>query len=359
MLTLWIGIQMAVAQQGTFVVEDTETETTTMNQYMIQPGDTLWDLAQANFGDPQYWPQLWSINEYITNPHWIYPGNAIQFTPGTTIEPPQIDIISNQDIGYVVDQEQFTTAESLCGPDVRFDFKQPTGTFVVPGFIAEPDTIQVVGTVEASPKNQSFVVEKDRVYMKLSDPELYDCGHVFSIVRKTKRVVRHPNSFFKKYGSMYQVVGEVRVLHTYESSNGNYVVGEIRSSIEEIERSDLVIPSRPITVRLPVEKPLGDLQGVVIDRLEQGHSFSTERDTLFIDRGAADGLIPGDTFYIVSQRDPFIDDSKENYELPPTVIGRVLVVDVQEESSTAVLTDVHTTIGLAGEKTPLRVTQKH
>ena len=87
-------------------------------------------FAQANFGDPQYYLQLWSINEYITNPHWIYPGNAIQFTPGTTIEPPQIDIISNKEIGYIVDQQQFGTEESLCGPDVRFDFKQPTGTFL-------------------------------------------------------------------------------------------------------------------------------------------------------------------------------------------------------------------------------------
>ena len=65
MLSLWIGLQAAFAQQGTFVVEEVEEEAT-MNQYMIQPGDTLWDLAQANFGDPQYWPQLWSINEYIT-----------------------------------------------------------------------------------------------------------------------------------------------------------------------------------------------------------------------------------------------------------------------------------------------------
>ena len=46
--------------------------------------------------------QLWSINEYITNPHWIYPRNAIQLLRAPLIEPPQIDIISNKEIGYVV-----------------------------------------------------------------------------------------------------------------------------------------------------------------------------------------------------------------------------------------------------------------
>ena len=353
MLSLWIGLQVALAQQGTFIVEETETEDATMNQYMIQPGDTLWDLAQANFGDPQYWPQLWSINEYITNPHWIYPGNAIQFTPGTTIEPPQIDIISNKEIGYVVDQQQYGTTESLCGPDVRFDFKQPTGTFLVSGFIEDPDNLEVLGKVEASPKNQSFLIEENRVYMRLNDPEIYDCGDVVTVVRKVKRKVRHPNSYFKKYGSMYQIVGDVRILHTY----GNYVVGEIRSSIQEIHRSDLVISSRPTVVQLEVDKPSGNLQGVVIDRLAQGHSYSTERDTLFIDRGFADGVMVGDTFYIVSQRDPYLDDTKENYELPPVVIGRVVIVDVKEDSSVAVLTDVHTTIGMDGEKAPVSVTQ--
>lgn len=353
MLSLWIGLQVALAQQGTFIVEETETEDATMNQYMIQSGDTLWDLAQANFGDPQYWPQLWSINEYITNPHWIYPGNAIQFTPGTTIEPPQIDIISNQEVGYIVDQQQYGTAESLCGPDVRFDFKQPTGTFLVSGFIEDPDNLEVLGKVEASPKNQSFLIEENRVYMRLNDPEIYDCGDVVTIVRKVKKKVRHPNSFFKKYGSMYQIVGDVRILHTY----GNYVVGEVRSSIQEIHRSDLVISSRPTVVQLEVDKPNGNLQGVVIDRLAQGHSYSTERDTLFIDRGFADGVMVGDTFYIVSQRDPYLDDKKENYELPPVVIGRVVIVDVKEDSSVAVLTDVHTTIGMDGEKVPVSVTQ--
>ena len=353
MLSLWIGLHVAFAQQGTFVVEEVEEEEATMNQYMIQPGDTLWDLAQANFGDPQYWPQLWSINEYITNPHWIYPGNAIQFTPGTTIEPPQIDIISNQEIGYIVDQQQFGTEESLCGPDVRFDFKQPTGTFLVSGFIEDQSNLEVLGKVEASPKNQSFIIEENKVYMRLNDPEIYDCGDMVTVVRKIKKKVRHPNSFFKKYGSMYQIVGEVRILHTY----GNYVVGEVRSSIHEIHREDLVIPSRPTVVQLEVEKPSGNLQGVVIDRLAQHHSYSTERDTLFIDRGFSDGVMVGDTFYIISQRDPYIDDTKENYELPPMVIGRVVIVDVKEDSSVAVLTDVHTTIGMDGEKVPVSVTQ--
>ena len=39
--------------------------------YTIQPGDTLWELSAAFMGDPSAWPELWSVNEYITSPHWI------------------------------------------------------------------------------------------------------------------------------------------------------------------------------------------------------------------------------------------------------------------------------------------------
>ena len=45
--------------------------------YVVQPGDTLWDLAQSNFGDPYLWPQLWERNQYILDSHWIYPGDPL------------------------------------------------------------------------------------------------------------------------------------------------------------------------------------------------------------------------------------------------------------------------------------------
>ena len=43
--------------------------------YIIKPGDTLWALAKANLGNPFLWPQIWEQNKYITDAHWIYPGD--------------------------------------------------------------------------------------------------------------------------------------------------------------------------------------------------------------------------------------------------------------------------------------------
>ncbi|HUL29090.1 MAG TPA: LysM peptidoglycan-binding domain-containing protein, partial [Thermodesulfobacteriota bacterium] len=48
--------------------------------YTIKKGDTLWDISSKFLKDPFLWPKLWERNPYITNPHWIYPGNQVQLT---------------------------------------------------------------------------------------------------------------------------------------------------------------------------------------------------------------------------------------------------------------------------------------
>jgi hypothetical protein len=64
----------------------------TPDSYAIQQGDTLWEISSTFLGNPYYWPQLWSINEQVTNPHWIYPGNRIIFRPGTVLSPPELTL---------------------------------------------------------------------------------------------------------------------------------------------------------------------------------------------------------------------------------------------------------------------------
>ena len=44
------------------------------NVYIIVQGDTLWDLSEANLGDPYLWPRIWEANQYILDAHWIYRG---------------------------------------------------------------------------------------------------------------------------------------------------------------------------------------------------------------------------------------------------------------------------------------------
>ncbi|HEY3053683.1 MAG TPA: LysM peptidoglycan-binding domain-containing protein [Thermoanaerobaculia bacterium] len=45
--------------------------------YTIKGGDTLSGISQQMYGSANLWPQLWESNTWITDAHWIYPGDVL------------------------------------------------------------------------------------------------------------------------------------------------------------------------------------------------------------------------------------------------------------------------------------------
>jgi hypothetical protein len=73
--------------------------------YKVQSGDTLYDISKTLFGDPGFWPKIWSLNSKITNPHIIEKGQVIYFIGGTVSAAPQIGLVSQGATSYVYGKE--------------------------------------------------------------------------------------------------------------------------------------------------------------------------------------------------------------------------------------------------------------
>ena len=311
----------------------------TPEYYVVTRGDTLWDISSKFLGNAYYWPRLWSINEQITNPHWIYPGNRIRFTLGTVLEPPDVglDGSSGRD-GYTVAGMSYEDSALACGPDVSFATTLGAATYTSLGFLADEEDVDLLGEVPRARWAGGLLSQGNLLYLKMENPDAYDCGDLLMIYRPIAKKVRHPTERGTRYGAMYRVVGEAQVVNR----SGDYVSARVRTSYSEIERGDLVGPVVPTSVELEVSKPDGDVEGVIVARLNQEESgLGAPGDTVFLDRGRADGLRVGSSVYVVQNRDPVISPNKDEEGIPDSVVGRVVVVRVDEYSSTAVITDAN------------------
>ena len=57
--------------------DDIELREDHPREYVVQEGDTLWDIATRFLERPWQWPAIWHANPQIDDPHLIFPGDVI------------------------------------------------------------------------------------------------------------------------------------------------------------------------------------------------------------------------------------------------------------------------------------------
>lgn len=301
--------------------------------YTVQSGDTLWDISRTFLGNPEYWPRLWSINDYITNPHWIYPGNRIAFRLGSDIEPPQVSLESTTP-APIQSNLSFEYTDGECGADVRFTSTIPSTRYEARGFLADADDVESHGTVYKAKSGHLWLSEGNLIYLKMDDADAYACGDTVSVFRQSRKKVRDPRNRRTKYGSAYEVVAEARIVHKVD----DMLSAVVRTSYREIERGDIVGPLMPVHVEVEVREPSGTVAGHIIGRPNLEAELAAAGETVFLNVGRSDGVRVGDSFYVVMQRDEAIS-AEEDETLPEAVTGRVVVVRVDEYTAVGKVTD--------------------
>jgi hypothetical protein len=85
------------------------------DKYVVEKGDTLWDISARFLEQPWRWPEIWKGNPQIDNPHLIYPGDVISLS----YEGGQPVLSVNSGTGMVVSGRNVKLS-----PQIRSDYKE-------------------------------------------------------------------------------------------------------------------------------------------------------------------------------------------------------------------------------------------
>jgi hypothetical protein len=188
------------------------------------------------------------------------------------------------------------------------------------------------GSIVGSKDDAVNLTEGEGIYLKLEPGKQVLPGDRFSIVRLGE-VITHPVTK-KIIGNLVWIPGELTILEAKD----RVVTAKITKSYRSVNQGDLIIPAQPV---LPETMPLRNLkkiEGNVLIALEEEENI-TEAQFIFIDRGSNEGVILGDLFSIY-QLEYFSQETMKdkNLTLPLAKVGEAVIISVQEETSTALVT---------------------
>lgn len=299
--------------------------------HVVQGGDTLWDLCSKYLNSPWYWPKIWSYNPQITNPHWIYPGNEIRFYPSDENLPTNVEVaraieVKDEDLsipGELDPDELVTTMGSI---QVGRTAPDSVWTTLV-GFVSEKEHERAGEIVNA--EDETYMLsDYDRVYMKLKSAGKK--GDRMAIYRIT-RELEHPVTG-QRVGYAVEIIGGIEVIDT----SPEVATGQIAQAFRPIERGDFVgrWPEGFGERVAPVQNTT-ETQGYIVESVGDVLGPLGEHHLVFIDRGRSHGVQKGNVFSVVTRGDLL---TRETEGLPNEEVGQLMVLDVQEDASTAIIT---------------------
>lgn len=307
----------------------------TSDSYLIQKGDTLWDLSNKWLGDPHLWPQVWDQNRYVLDSHWIYPGDPLAIPAKPNVVPPEGQAPAAEAAPPAADAGSEAVAEAAPPAETA-----PSTGSTTPAMIALADAhdLYCSGWVDAEHEPSTLTIagaelEKDLqatgdiVFLNQGRNQGIAAGSEYLVVRPDHKVI-HPATK-EHIGTYMQRMGHVRVLCAQENTATALVVGaceSVRAGDELLPWADL--PSPTLERIPPVDRcmePSGLAQGWVVDGGADEQVSVAGGNVVATDLGTEAGVRPGSLLTLF----------RDNGDLPRIVIGQAVVLTVEGETSTA------------------------
>ncbi len=350
--------------------------------YSIQSGDTLWGISSTIFGDGNYWPKIWSLNDQLFNPHLIKPNYKINFILGNESSSPSFTITdgsetnevktntannkneeyyseSTQELNIVFppplfpykpvvqtlppslphlrarNSDIFDEAGITYGKRPVYDFKEVTRLdFVLFDGVPEPEAkiIEVeMGGDTASPYQY--------VYIEPVKGSL-DIGELLTSYENIGRITYKDKwKNIKNSGFSIKYTGSIEVIERVTSNYKGRIVykGLVKKAIFPVKKGSFLRHGKVKNVVLDFKKEdIKNISALIIGgRYTAERVFFSNNAIVYIDKGSDSGLAPGDILPIRKNRkERFKKSFISNDNL---VTGYMKIAHVNPRSSTAVI----------------------
>lgn len=297
--------------------------------HIIERGDTLWDLASTYYGDPYLWPQLWENNTYITDAHWIYPGDPLLIeTEGVVQEIPLEDVDSGLDEDVIAIEDDGLSAPVALG--VRADIY----CFGYLGHEDEQYPNEIIAFEDSEVKYIELAVEQsmgvtvdDVVYIEGGTSTGIVAGETYLVVHPAE-LVDHPATG-EVIGRQYDYKGEITILCADE----NTATGMVTQACDAILLGDRLKPMPRIPIPLATlteferhcQIPSNRANGYIVNAKDYEFALG-EGSVIQVNLGYEDALEPGDFLTVYR---PNVFDG-----LPRQILGEVGILTTEPHSAT-------------------------
>lgn len=309
--------------------------------HIVVKGDTLWDLAAKYLGNPFAWPQIWELNKWVEDPHWIYPGDPI-LVDG-----------SRSTMHQTRDQDMTASEVSNLQPDLKRVFKPTLDEYAYSfqdfiqmpylakgrgeDFLKKQGAVKIVGRQDGG---KHMLGDGDIVYLDGGTKEGLKVGDRLVVSTILKRKFFHPNDSYhrKALGDIIQQRGVLRIVRM-NAGLGVAVVERTLDGVLEgyfavpfIEPANIVNHLRTDTGNpVAVQKPAAKIIFIREDRAVAGGS-----DMVILDQGSAQGYKVGEVLLLARERP--MDEKVANGPRTNFYLGQLILVRCDENSSTGRLT---------------------
>lgn len=292
--------------------------------YVIKQGDTLWGLSERFIKDPNYWPDMWSKNSQVTNPHFIYPSQKVR------IFPDRLELVPKEQ-STVIPVQKTAPAETVVEAIQQVAAEKTYTLYGTEGFLAEKD-FKPYGLVIGSQHDRIVTGVDDIVYTDIGADQKAGGGDKFSVFRKDVSV-KHPLNN-EEMGYKIIPLGTLQLTDVEPKSSRAIIT----KSIREISPGAYLLPYKGgLRREISLKNTDIDLKGYILDSYS-GVSIIADGDIVFIDLGALQGAEVGNMLYIV--RDVMIDQRYVEGridKLPQELLGALVILETGKKTSTALV----------------------